>query len=484
MQGASMETSYQGGDNRALSDGPGIYRQIEGIGDIRSVLFVAYGGEAGRAAEPVARVLEVRPEVASCDEEARERMLESHPDLVFIAPRAGAPEDDNFRLCRALREAGYQGILILLVNSIRSAGGVSGITSTGFDNYSLLSDSPERIEDTIHWAILNRKRKNKYVIQFDNNPDAFLTLDREGRVYDINNQAAKDSSFTPKEIVRNGINVEEVGGLKCFKPLVRPLITRENVERLFSHTVEEDESIFQVKTRVHNVPTIGLVATVVKSDITRTIFARTLDILIHSITLLSQRDNYTAGHSSRVFYYCVQAARELGLSGNKKFLRELYFAALLHDVGKIGVRDEILMKPGRLTRKEFDELATHSVKGYKILKRYKFLSDSIELVRSHHERPDGRGYPDKLRGNRISLGSSIIAVADGYDAMTTNRPYRRALSFHSAMAEIRDNLGTQYDREAGRAFLSLLTPGLTERTRGNSRRPLEAISRELLETVS
>ncbi|GAB4388787.1 MAG: hypothetical protein Kow0025_10180 [Thermodesulfovibrionales bacterium] len=479
-----METPRRAGGERALSESPFIYRKIDGIGDIKSVLFVLYGGETPRALGPVAGALEARPRVAASDEEALAMIFEAPTDLVFIAPAPGASEDDNFRLCRALRDSGYQGILILLVECVRSAGGVSGITSTGFDNYCLLSDSPERVEDTIHWAILNRKRKNKYIIQFDNNPDSFLTLDREGRLYDINKKAAGASSFTPKEIVRNGMKVEDVGCLKCFKPLVRPLITGDNVEKVFSHTVEEDESVFQIKTRVHNVPTIGLVATVVKTDITRTIFARTMDILVHSITLLSQRDNYTAGHSSRVFYYCTQAVRELGLSKQKKFLRELYFAALLHDVGKIGVRDEILMKPGRLTRKEFGELATHSVKGYNILKRYKFLRDSIELVRSHHERPDGRGYPDKLRGNRISLGASIIAVADGYDAMTTNRPYRKALSFQSALAEIRDNLGTQYNREAGLAFLSVLSPELTERTRSRSRRPLEAISRELMETVS
>jgi HD-GYP domain-containing protein (c-di-GMP phosphodiesterase class II) len=461
-----------------------IYRNIENVSDIRTALFVLNGADPRKVVGPIAGILDLDYRVLKGYAEASDYCLEHLPDITFVVHPGQGQDVESFHLCSHLRQSGYSGILILVTDSIRDAGGVSGITSTGFDNYALLADSPERMEDTIHWAVLNRKRKNKYVIQFDQNPDSFFTVDRQGRVYDINSRAAGAAELTPKEIVRNGINIDQVGTLKSFRTVIRPLITPDNVDRVFSHTAEEEESIFQLKTRVHNVPTIGLVATVVKSDITRTMLARTLDILVHSITMLSERDNYTAGHSSRVFYYCMNAAGELGLTKNKKFIRDLYFAALLHDIGKIGIKDVVLMKPGKLSRREFNELATHSVKGYKILKRHRFLDDSIELVRSHHERPDGRGYPDKLMGNRISLGASIISVADGYDAMTTNRPYRNALTFEKAVSEIRDNIGSQYNGDAARAFLSVLTPELTEETRSRSRRPLEVISRELLETVS
>lgn len=461
-----------------------IYRNIENISDIRTALFVLNGGDPKEVVRPITSILDLDYRVLTGYEAAFDYCTEHRPDITFVVHPGKGEDVESFHLCGLLRESGYSGILILVADSIRHTGGVSNITSTGFDNYALLTDSPERMEDTIHWAVLNRKRKNKYIIQFDQNPDSFFTVDCEGRLYDINSQAAGAARLTPKEIVRNGINIEQVGTLKSFRTVIRPLIKPDNVDRVFSHTSEEDESIFQLKTRVHNVPTIGLVATVVKSDITKTMLARTLDILVHSITMLSERDNYTAGHSSRVFYYCMNTAERLGLTKNKKFLRDLYFAALLHDIGKIGIKDEVLMKPGKLSLKEFNELATHSVKGYKILKRHRFLDDSIELVRSHHERPDGRGYPDKLMGNRISLGASIISVADGYDAMTSNRPYRNALAFEKALSEIRGNIGSQYNAEAARAFLSVLTPELTEETRSRSRRPLEVISRELLATVS
>ncbi len=372
---------------------------------------------------------------------------------------------------------------MLVTDDIGLMGGTPYITSNGFDNYLLKNDDKTRLLDNIQWAILNRRRRNKFSIQFDNNPDMFFTVDNEGKIYDLNDGATAGSGMTPKEIVNSGKRVDEIGSLECFGDLIQPLIKRENIDKVFSHTSEEGELTAQIRTKVHNVSTIGLVATVVKTDITEAMYANTMDILINSVTLLSHRDNYTASHSARVFYYSSCIADQMGLTSDKKFIRDLYFAALLHDIGKIGVRDHILLKEGKLDDEEFADLAQHPVRGYELIQHYAFLHGAGELARWHHERPDGRGYPDKLKGDEIPLGASIISVADGFDAMTTCRPYRNSLDYDRVISEIKDNLGGQFHREVGEAFLSHITHSLVEEVQMIAEKPLKEISKEIIDTI-
>lgn len=459
------------------------YRKIETLPDISNAVFVVYKEIADTVINSVISLLKCKPVILYGNDYVMELFDDSPPDIYFIGPPHKDSGDECFNLCHMLRAKGYRGIMVFVTDDSSDFGGTANITSEGFDNFLLSSDSPARIKDTIQWSILNRKRRNKYTIQFDDNPDSFYTIDKKGKVYDINKGATEGSKFSPRDIVKNSVNVSEIGTLGFFKRSIRPLIVPENIGNVFSHTIEEGMSVYQVKTRVHDVPTMGLVATVVKSDITMTMYSRTTDILLNSVTLLSQRDNYTAAHSSRVYFYCKYLAEKLVRSNNKKLMRALYFAALLHDIGKIGIKDSVLLKPGKLTEKELADLTTHPAKGYKMLLPYKFLEDSGELVRSHHERPDGKGYPDKLKGNRISLGASIIAVADGFDAMTSSRPYRKALLFENAVDEIKDNLGTQFDKDVGKAFLSIITPELHKEIRNKSRKPLSSISHELIKTL-
>jgi HD-GYP domain-containing protein (c-di-GMP phosphodiesterase class II) len=411
-----------------------------------------------------------------------ESLIVTPPDVLFISC-TDANRKEKFDLCQRLRESGYDGIIILFVDDISEFGDTASITSSGFDNYLLKTDSDSRHLDNIHWGILNRRRRNKFKIQFDNNPDMFFTVDGEGRVYDLNRSATEGSTFTPKEVVNSGIHISSLGTLSCFEKVIRPLIREDNIGKVFSETVDHVESVSQLRIKIHNVPTIGLVATVANTDITKTMYSHTLDILVNSVTLLSQRDMYTADHSSRVFYYCIQIAEKLGMAADRIFIRDLYFAAILHDVGKIGVRDDILLKPGKLTKEEFNELATHPVKAYDLLQPYSFLKGASELARFHHERADGKGYPDKLMGNEIPLGAFIIAVADSFDAMTTARPYRNSLPYEKAVSEIKENLGTQYDKEVGKAFLSIVSPSLHHEIRRMSSKPLSVVSQELLSTI-
>ncbi|MDZ5473829.1 HD domain-containing protein [Bacillus sp. 31A1R] len=175
-----------------------------------------------------------------------------------------------------------------------------------------------------------------------------------------------------------------------------------------------------------------------------------------SITL-DARDPYTSGHSMRVASYSYEIGRELNLS--KEDLELLYQTALLHDIGKIGVPDSVLLKDGKLTDDEFSYIKAHPVIGENILKQVQPASKIAGLlpgVRHHHERIDGRGYPDGLTGTDIPYFGRIIAVADGFDAMTSDRPYRKGMSIEKAIEILKSGKGTQWDETIVDVFITII----------------------------
>ncbi|MDI6858843.1 MAG: HD-GYP domain-containing protein [Dehalococcoidia bacterium] len=171
---------------------------------------------------------------------------------------------------------------------------------------------------------------------------------------------------------------------------------------------------------------------------------------------LDARDRETAGHSSRVTVYTMSMAERLGIHKNSDEWLDIERASLLHDVGKIGIADSILNKAGPLTPEEWQEMRRHPAIGYDMLKDVKFLSGAAHIVYAHHERYDGKGYPEGLKGDDIPLGARIFAVADAFDAMTSDRPYRRALPWDKAREEIVNNSGIQFDPIVVEAFLQCL----------------------------
>lgn len=172
------------------------------------------------------------------------------------------------------------------------------------------------------------------------------------------------------------------------------------------------------------------------------------------ISALDAREPYTKGHSGRVAEYAVALAKQLGADAED--CQKLYMAALLHDIGKIGVPDNVLLKEGRLTDEEFFVMKQHPVIGERLLTSVEFLSDLLPAIRNHHERHDGNGYPDNLAGEEIPFFARCIAVADAYDAMTTDRPYRKALSSQEARAELLKLRNIQWEATAVDAFLVFL----------------------------
>lgn len=169
---------------------------------------------------------------------------------------------------------------------------------------------------------------------------------------------------------------------------------------------------------------------------------------------LDARDHYTNGHSERVIEYAKQIACELGMPMNQQ--EELVYLCLLHDIGKIGIPDHILNKPGRLTQEEFEIMKRHAEIGEKIISPLETLKNLKPLIRHHQEYYDGGGYPDGLSGEAIPLACRILSVVDTFDAMTTDRPYRAALPIEAAIAELRRCVGTQFDPQIVEIFIRIL----------------------------
>ncbi len=176
------------------------------------------------------------------------------------------------------------------------------------------------------------------------------------------------------------------------------------------------------------------------SDENRQLFIDSIEMVAAAV---DAKDPYTKGHSARVSRYSVMLAREIGL--NEQEIERVRASATLHDVGKIGVDDHVLKKPGVLTDEEFELMKRHTIIGFEIVRQVQQLADTLPGIRWHHESLDGSGYPDGIRGDEIPLLVRIIAVADTFDAITTDRPYQAGRDFPSALEILKKHAGTRYD---------------------------------------
>jgi len=222
-------------------------------------------------------------------------------------------------------------------------------------------------------------------------------------------------------------------------------VLRENAARPFT---EDDEALMasigsQIAVAIENYR--------LNLDVERT-YVETIMALALAV---EAKDPYSAGHSKRVGFYATKIGEQMGM--DEELQRVLNAAGVLHDIGKIGIKDEILLKPAALTAEETRIMQQHSVIGEAILRPVHSLKKVSELVRCHHERFDGTGYPNGLQGEQIPIEARILTVADAYDSIVTDRPYRKRLSLESARAELREGAGSQFDPTIVDAFLKVLS---------------------------
>ncbi len=209
-----------------------------------------------------------------------------------------------------------------------------------------------------------------------------------------------------------------------------------------------------------------IAASLDNSRLYRQLKHQNLEMIAALAASIDARDPYTAGHSLQVMRYAVRLGEVVGLERDR--IEALRYGGLLHDIGKIGVPDAILLKPARLTPEEIETMRAHTVIGVEIVRGIKALRAVLPIIRHHHERIDGSGYPDKLSGDQIPLEARIMAIADAYDTMTSDRAYRRAMGQEEAIDELRRGRGTQWDADLTDQFINLV------QVEGQTLRPLDA----------
>jgi len=224
---------------------------------------------------------------------------------------------------------------------------------------------------------------------------------------------------------------------------------------------------FKMKTLLHTIEKAARHRSLVREN--RRLQENSLNVLRAMVNVLEHRDAYTAGHSQRVTEVAVATAAAFDLPDDEREV--LVLAGPIHDLGKIGIDDNILRKPGRLDKNEYDIIKSHPEKGTRIIEPLDFLRETTPIILHHHERYDGTGYPHGLKGQDIPTGARIMSVADTFDAMTSSRAYRQARSSREAYAELKRCSGTQFDPDVVNLFLELAESGSFDdgrRRRGRS----------------
>jgi putative nucleotidyltransferase with HDIG domain len=285
-----------------------------------------------------------------------------------------------------------------------SVAGAAGLTKD-FSQYPALKD-----EENISRLVMKRKE-----------PLIINDLDEEPYFKNLNKEEYLKKSFISVPLIFKN---EAIGVLHvCDKKFVNPFTTRDAL----------------LITSISRIGAIALENVKLYEQIQKD-YLKTITALASAI---DARDSYTMHHSKNVAKYAVAIAQDMQCKPSEIDLVKQ--ASLLHDIGKIAIKDMILLKNDVLTPDEFEQIKIHPVKGESIVNILSFLGKAAILIRHHHERYDGSGYPDKIKGQNIELGARILSVADVFDAMTTDRPYRKAFSAEEALNELERNKGTQFD---------------------------------------
>lgn len=324
---------------------------------------------------------------------------------------------------------------------------------------SVLETAKQEVEaDAVSLVLWNERDRRWHSETVDSEMQGLRDDDLEGL---LDYGALQDLHASGRPVLFSGRDMEPYvrravnSGKRLYSLVSVPLVFRGRalgMLNLFSFTPGR---VFQEGQRKSLVILAGRAASAVENARLHTelkeLFLQTIEGFAFAI---DAKDPYTHGHSRRVTEYCGWIAERMGLGESE--IEDIRHAAILHDIGKIGLRIESLNKPGKLTPEEMENFRTHPEKGRRILAPIRFLSELVPAIYHHHERYDGKGYPDGIAGERIPLGARILAVADSYDAMTSDRPYRAAMTVHQAVQELLAHAGTQFDPAIVRVFVEVL----------------------------
>lgn len=271
-----------------------------------------------------------------------------------------------------------------------------------------------------------------------------LTVLRNIREHDRSIKVIMVTAFGTKEIINEALRLGAVDFIQ--KPFTAKYLERDVMAKvsaqLFDDLRTELDEKEQLIDQLENL----------SERVSRNFYQTVLSLA----AALESRDTYTHGHSERVEEYSKLIAKELKKKKvkeiNEQFIEDLHIESRLHDIGKIAIPDTILNKPGRLTEEEYDEIKRHPAESARILAPLDNIKENIDIIYSHHERFDGTGYPNQKKGKKIPLRARIIAVADAFDAMTSDRPYREAMSTKAAFQELNDKKDIQFDPDVVDAF--------------------------------
>lgn len=306
----------------------------------------------------------------------------------------------------------------------------------------------------------NVSRANSYMANLSGIPVKELVLDK--KYYEIihKSDAPIDGCPLVKSVKTQSTETLEYYDSaldKYFRAIVTPVLREKNTPGTYVHllidvsdTKEKETKLTQAKDAFFNMLKDLDVMYKEQKDIYN-------NLVIAFSNVIDAKSPWTKNHSRSVTAYAVTIAREMGL--REQDIEIIRTTGLLHDIGKIGTYDVILDKPDKLTDEEFALVKKHTIKGEEILKPIKGLESILPMIRSHHERIDGTGYPDGLKGEKIPFFAKILCVADAYDSMTSERPYRPAPGKDYAISELKRCSGMQFDAEVVKAFLSVLERG-------------------------
>ena len=396
---------------------------------------------------------------------------EQNYDLLLI----GSEQIDvkGYELCRMIKtKIRNHYIPIVIISNANEEIDINTALYTGIDDYLLKPLDPIVIIDTITELISKSKKYVYYkILIVDDSKVMRETISRELLKNNYNVLIANNGfegynlalTEHPDIIITDVIMPVMDGYELCKKinetPIMRgiPIIMMSSQNKLSDIKKGEKLGITHYIVKPFDTEKLVLIISRILLEKNNLLLKEQEDLLSSIralINALEARDNYTKGHSQRVTDYSVRFAQYIGFS--KFEVAEIEMASVLHDIGKIGIRDDILFKEGKLTSEEYQIIQKHPVIGAEILKPIKSITNIIPLIYHHHERYDGKGYPDKLAGSNIPKGALIIAIADTYDAIRTERSYKKANSKERALNIIQENSGTQFFSEYAEKFIDMM----------------------------